>query len=397
MNKTKSWTKRIILFAVILGLIGLGYWYFFGTKKQQFVTDTVRLGTIEDTVNESGNIQANRVDMFSPTDGVITNIYIENGDIVKAGKTLFKIKSTATPEEKASAFATYQSAATVYQQSLNTYTDKNATAQKVEDDVKGHDGDETFTQKATRTTAQVARDNSWDSITAARANLRSAELKYRSTLDTTAIAPINGTIANLGFSIGDKVYSVSTANSNNTSVISSIPVLAIGTSPDYVVIIQLNEIDINKIKIDQDAIITIDAIPGKNYLGKVVRADEYGTNNSGVISYNIYIKLIDVDPQIKPLMSANVTIQVAKHENVLLVPNSAVKPYKGAKAVQIIDGQDNPSQIKYVPVITGIKTSSQTEILSGVKQGDMVVTSASTTSTTTTIGGGGLFRAPKGN
>jgi multidrug efflux pump subunit AcrA (membrane-fusion protein) len=84
-------------------------------------------------------------------------------------------------------------------------------------------------------------------------------------------------------------------------------------------------------------------------------------------------------------MTATVSIETAKHENVLTVPNSAVKPYKGGKAVVVV-GVTKDSQVKnkagkklpfhYVPVKVGLKGITRTEIISGVSEKTEVVTSS---------------------
>jgi len=85
--------------------------------------------------------------------------------------------------------------------------------------------------------------------------------------------------------------------------------------------IPLIEGDINKIKVGQDATIDIAAIKERKFEGNVIRVDEYGTDTSGVITYNVYVKINNPDPAIKPSMSATVTIEAARHENTL-VPNN---------------------------------------------------------------------------
>ena len=98
----------------------------------------------------------------------------------------------------------------------------------------------------------------------------------------------------------------------------------------------------------QRANVTINSIKDKTFSGVVVRVDEFGTDTSGVITFNVYVQLSDPSDQIKPSMSGVVTIETATHENALVVPNSAVKPYKGGKAVQVKDTSKPGNQLKYV-------------------------------------------------
>ena len=62
-----------------------------------------------------------------------------------------------------------------------------------------------------------------------------------------------------------------------------------------------------------------------------------------------------------------------KLTNVLTVPNSAVKPYKGGRAVRVVDKKSKEG-FKYVPVEIGLKGKDKTQILSGIKEGQEVIT-----------------------
>jgi HlyD family secretion protein len=374
----------ILLFVVSRSLLS-------GNKQSQVTTETVKKTTIIDTVVENGNIQANQVNIYPSTNGVITKVYVKNNQIVQRGDKLFSVESTATAEDKAKAYASYQSAQSAYQQALNNRRNTQAAVDNVHDQLKDHSSDETFSQKATRTASEVANDNAWDSLKSAESNLASAELVYKATQNSTTLSPISGKIANLGFSEGNNVSALS--GSGTTS--SGTPVLIIGTSQSHELKIQLSEAEINNVKVGQKANVTINAIKDKTFSGEVIRVDEFGTETSGVISFNVYVQLNDPSDQIKPLMSGVVTIETARHENALVIPNSAVKPYKGGKAVQVKDTSKPGNQLKYVPVKTGIKNTIQTEILEGVTEGTEVVTS--TTSSTTTQSSGGILGGPPGN
>ena len=164
--------------------------------------------------------------------------------------------------------------------------------------------------------------------------------------------------------MGDQVTAAMNTSGSNTDTSAS-PILVIGTAKEYTVKIQINEVNIDNIKVGQEATVTISAIKDKTFKGEVTRVDDYGTDTSGVITYNVYVKITDPDKQIKPLMSAVVVIQTTKHENALVVPNSAVKPYKGGKAVQVKDTSKPGSQLKYIQVKVGIKSTNNTEIQIG--------------------------------
>lgn len=388
-----------------------------GTNKSQISTGIVKKATITDTVSESGNIQSNQLTVYSVSDGVIEELYVENGKTVQKGDKLFKVKSTASDKDKAEAWANYQSTVSSEKTAEQSKQSNDVTmwqkqqtyltAQHNVKDMEGNLGDYTDLQRQAVYSALVQAQKDFDaaeqkykesdtSINSAKAQLNSAWIKYQATQDAVVTAQVEGVIANLSYSVGDQVTASMNTSSNTDSTASS--VLVIGTETDNVVKIQINEVDVNKVKVGQEATVTISAIKDKTFKGEVARVDDYGTDTSGVITYNVFIKVNNPNEQIRPRMSAVVVIQTTKHENALVVPNSAVKPFKGGKAVQVRDKSKPGNKLKYVQVKTGIKNSSQTEILEGVKEGTEVVTSTSASSTTTTTrSGGGIFGGPRGN
>ena len=382
----------ILLFLVSGSLLG-------GNKQSQVTTDTVKKVTIIDTVSESGNIQSNQLTVYSVSSGVVEELYVKNGDTVKKGDKLFKVKSTASDQDKASAYASYLSAKNSLanaQSKINSLQAAEFKANqtfmngKGSDDTPDTSDPDYIQQKANWLQAEADYINQATAISQAQASLNSASLSYQATQDSIVTAQVAGTIANLSYSVGDQVTASMNSSSNTDTTASS--VLVIGTDTENVVKIQINELNVNKIQVGQEASVTVSAIKDQTFHGEVERVDDYGTDTSGVITYNVFIKITDANALIKPLMSSIVTIQTIKHENALVVPNSAIKLYQAGKAVQVKDTSKPGNQLKYVPVKTGIKTTTQTEILEGVTEGTEVVTS--TTSSTTTQSSGGIFGGP---
>ncbi len=367
-KKTRIRNKVAIVVLILVAAFFVRNRIISANKKPEYITQKVEINDVEQIVSETGYVNASGVvEIYSSSTGIIEEIYVEDGDTVKTNQNLFKVHSTATAQEKATAYATWQSASSAYNQALNTYRDREATAQKVEDDVKNHDSDETFSQKAIRTTAQAARDSAYDAVQAAEASLRSAEYTYAATQNTIVRATAPGTVANFSFKVGDKVIA-----GNGTT--GGAPILAIGDFSVYTITLELNEVDIPKVAVGQNATFTLDAFPGKKFQGEVLHVDTIGTNTNGVVTYTVIVKIADPENSIRPAMTANVDIIVDKAENTLTVPNSAIKPYQGGKAVQVFDPQTKTP--KYVPVEIGIKSPERTQIISGIDEDTEVIIGA---------------------
>ncbi len=366
-----SWFKKqrkrnkiiLSIIVLILGLAVAGR-VIGANAKPKYITSSVQKGDVVEIVSETGNVNTTgRADVYTTTTGIIEEIYVENNQKVERDDKLFKVKSTSTDQEKAAAFASYQAALVSLQQAENTLRDKRATLDKVLDDVKDHDDDETFEQKESRTTAQVAADNAVDAVKSAKAQLNPAWLEYQATQDATIKSPTDGTVANLSTKIGDKVEVGTRAT----------VVLTVANLVDYSLRLSLSEVDIPKVKVGQNAVITMDAIPENSFNGNVSHVDSVGTNNQGVVTFNIMVTIQNPNPQIRPGMTANVDVEVDKVQGVLTVPNSAIKPYKGGRAVRVVDPKTK--EMVFIPVEVGLKGEVKTEIKKGVSENQEIITS----------------------
>lgn len=155
------------------------------------------------------------------------------------------------------------------------------------------------------------------------------------------------------------------------------------------VTISLNEVDIAKIKLGQKATLTFDAISDLIITGKVVEIDSVGTVSQGVVTYNVSISLDVDDARVKPGMSVSATITTDMAPDVIIVPNNAVKTKNGTSYVEVFSrplisspgAQSSTSEVlpTKVSVETGLVDDTSTEIISGLKEGDIVVIKTVTT------------------
>ncbi|MBU1558040.1 efflux RND transporter periplasmic adaptor subunit [Patescibacteria group bacterium] len=181
--------------------------------------------------------------------------------------------------------------------------------------------------------------------------------------DYYIVAPFNGIITGMDLRVGDSVSSGSVASL---------------VSVDKFIETSLNEADISQIKLGQKVTITFDAIEDFEIEGEISEIDVLGTVNQGVVEYGVKISFDDQDSRIKPGMSASVDIVVESRENVLLIPNSAIKGNERMKMVQVL--KDN--EIVNTKVETGLTNDILTEIISGLNEGDLVITQTSSTVST---------------
>ncbi len=361
-----SWNKKAVIIVLIL-IVGFVVGYkIISSREDGYILGTAQKHTITEIVTESGVITTNgRVNIYSPTNGVIKEIFVLNGEAVLENQKLFTVKSTATTQEKTTAYAAYEAAVAAVKQAENTHRKTLATVERVHDDVKDHSKDETFLQKETRTTAEVANDNAYDALTAARAELLSAQVAYHATQNSTVTTPVSGTVSNLSVVKGSSVIV------NNVLVPTS-PVLIISGLGETEIVVSVGESNINKIKLGQEVEIKLDAVDDKVYKGVVKRFDGNGSITQGVVKFNVYIEITDHDDKLKPGMSADVDIVTNEMKDVLSVSNTAIKPYQKGRAVRKLGSN---GKLEFIPVKTGVRGKEFTQIIEGLEEGQEIVAS----------------------
>ena len=167
---------------------------------------------------------------------------------------------------------------------------------------------------------------------------------------------------------------------------------------ERVATISLNEIDIARVQLGQKVTLTFDAITDLILAGKVAEIDSIGTVSSGVVNYNVKISFDGSNERIKPGMTVGADIITETKENVLIVPGSAIKTLNDENFVQVfnpeiyltngnqgITSDRTPEQKK---VVVGASDDTNVEILSGLKEGEQIVTRAISGAAAMTNGSG---------
>jgi len=178
---------------------------------------------------------------------------------------------------------------------------------------------------------------------------------------------------------------LSTLNIKKGDLIASNQIIGTIITNQKIAKISLNEIDAAKVKVGQKAILTFDALPDLKIKGKVIEISTVGKEEQGVVSYDIKISLEEENKEIKPGMSVNAEIIVDRRENVLLVPNSAIKSDRMGQYVQVVKNYKFEKRNSFNPVTisqnliekryikTGISNDEFTEVLEGLKEGEIII------------------------
>ncbi len=415
----KNWyfaRSLIVKIIIIVAVIGVAWLVISksrsGTAKTTYQTDTATRGTLIVTVTASGNVSsANSAVVTTSTSGVVSQIFVKNGDHVNSGDPIAQVDLDMDGKQRADqALASYQSA----QNSVNsaranmfslqssmfskwkTYTDIAENSTNQNPDGSANTNNRVLTQFTTVQddwlAAEAQYKNQQGVVAAALTSLSSAWANYQKT-SPTIYAPISGTISGLSYQVG----SVLTAQTSSTGTSTSQRIANIKTDATPVAVVNLNEVDVPKVIVGDKATITMDAFPNNTFTGKIVGIDTTGSVSSGVTTYPAYIVYDSAVDGIYPNMAVDASIITNVKDNTILVPNAAVQTgTNGASTVRIMKN----GQINTVDVTVGVSNDTQTEIDSGISEGDTVVTGVTTTggapSSTTaspfgSIGGRGGF------
>jgi HlyD family secretion protein len=136
--------------------------------------------------------------------------------------------------------------------------------------------------------------------------------------------------------------------------------------------VDVSEIDINRVTLGQEVALIFDAIYGQEYQGEVIQIGASGTEENGIVDFEVTIELLNPDENIKSGMTASAYIQVDKVEDALLIPNRAIRVKDDERVVYILNNAD--AEPRAEPVTLGVTDGVVSQVLSGnLEAGDQVV------------------------
>jgi HlyD family secretion protein len=230
-------------------------------------------------------------------------------------------------------------------------------------------------------TADLAETSAENSLETAEATLDASKSKYVSASKDATVAssraayetalnnlgkavlraPASGVIKEVNYKVGEVIGS--TSNSSFAKMISS----------DFILEAKVSESDIAKIKLGQKATLSFDAFdPDEKFMASIVSIDPSATVVQDVVDYVVKLTMEKDDLRFKDGMSADLDISIQKKENVLAIPQRAVRESGGKKIIQILQDEKPVDQ----EVQLGLPgDGGVVEIVSGLKEGEQVITS----------------------
>ncbi len=389
--------RRVMLIAAVLvvGLVIGGYVFFNGERKVpvRYRTASVERGAVVSLVTATGTINpVVSVQVGTQVSGMIKSLHADFNSVVKAGDIVatidpepFKARRDQAASNLEMARANVARARTEQaQRRRELERAKSLVAQQF---VSQNDVDVAITN-AQGADAQV--NVAMAQVKQAEAALNAAELDLKY---TTIRSPVNGIVVARNIEVGQTV-AASFATPNLFLIALDLTKMQVDTN--------VSESDIGGITEGKEATFTVDAYPGVPFAGTIRQVRLAPINVQNVVTYNVVVGVDNKDLRLKPGMTANVSIVVAQKDQVLKVPNAALRfvppraeqavarhsdgkpaggegggravPAGGPAAARTIWKQTDNGELIPVTVQTGISDGLATEVISdAVGEGDRVV------------------------
>lgn len=397
-EKTNRGWGKWILIIVALVLIAGGYFYFHHgrTETLNYNALPVARGEVTQTVTATGTLNpVVNVTVGSQVSGRISKLNVDFNSAVTKGEVIAEIDPSTyqaaleqATADLANANANLELQQVQFQRSSDLFTNKL---------ISGSDFD---TARATLHEAEAMVKIKQASLNNAAVNLGYCKI----------VSPVEGVVISRAVELGQTV-----ASSFNTptlfQIANDLTRMQIDTAVD--------EADIGGVKEGQPVNFTVDAYPNRTFVGTVIQVRNAPTTVNNVVTYDTVIGVTNSDYSLKPGMTASVSVIVAQHDNALLIPNGSLRfqppdtalvETNASAAVAAQNSGTNHSemagghaghrgdhqpggrsaehtvyvlikgaagqadQLKAVPVKTGITDNINTEVLSGLKEGDQIVT-----------------------
>jgi HlyD family secretion protein len=363
----RGFALRRVIVAAVLALLALAAWVLTRPQPVPVALLKVARGTVEATVSNTraGTIKAcRRAKMSPPAGGQIAQLKVKKGERVKAGQVLLELWNN---DLQAAARLAQEEMGTAQMQAHQACTQADladreaAHARQLRE--KGFISVEGEDQKASA--AKVSRTG----CEAARSQVeqgRSRVAQAQAALDRMVLkAPFDGIVADISGELGEYA-------TPSPPGIPTIPTIDLIDDRCLFVSAPIDEVDAASVQLGQDARITLEAIKGRQFAGRVSRIAPYVLElEKQARTVEVEVKFTDLPKAEKLLIgySADVEIVHDAHQNVVRIPTSALLEGKRVLLYR------NDGRLEERNVVTGLSNWEYTEIVSGLNAGEQIVTS----------------------
>ena len=328
---SKGSLRRKIMLLLALGVLGfVGYQVFLNSStagtRIDYQTEPAKRGTLVVKVSATGNLQPlKKVEISSELSGIVTDVKVDQNDKVEKLQVMAQLDLSKLKDAVRKSEANLSAAQAQVQQAQATLDEARVQLARLKKLAELSGGrlpaeHELDTAKANLKRAEAAMAIARASVTQARANLQSDETNMEK---ATIRSPIDGVVLSRSVEPGQTVAASFQA-----------PVLFTLAEDLRKMELQvdIDEADVGQVLAGQTATFTVDAWPGREYPGTITRVALGSQTKDGVVSYPTVINVNNDDLSLRPGMTGTAEIVTMSRENVLLVPNAALRfsPTPGA-------------------------------------------------------------------
>ena len=312
--------KSILLTTAALllaGGAGVGYWRMGGQSTEvPFVTVPVQRGTITQTVSSTGTLQAVvTVQVGSQVSGTIEKLFANFNSKVKAGEVVAQLNQDKYKAAVEQARANLIASQSNFAKARVAVEDAGRTLNRTRELRKRE-----LTAQSELDAAQTAHDAAVAQLEVNKAQVAQAQAAINHvTVDlnnTTIRSPVDGIVISRNVDVGQTVAASLQAPTLFT-IANDLSKMEVHTNVD--------EADVGNVWEGQEVTFTVDAFPARRFRGKVYQVRNAPVNVQGVVTYNAVVRIDNKESLLKPGMTANVQFLVSRQEDVLTIPNMAMR------------------------------------------------------------------------
>ncbi len=355
---------------------------------------TVERGTMVKSVVATGKIEPiTKVEIKSKANGIIEHLNVDVDQIVRAGDILAELDKEqlrAHVRELEASLAAKRAALTAADAQLRknhieaespdvelakrnferatTLFSQRLIAQSGLDDAKSALDVATNRQRAAQGQLIISEAHIAEAKAAVAEAQAAVERAAEDLANATIRAPIRATVLTRDVEIGSPVSSILNLGANATLV------MTLGDIEQVFVRGKVDEADIGHVRLGQPARIRVETFKDKVFAGKVTQISPIGAEKDNVTTFEVKVSIENGAKELKANMTANAEIVLEEHQNALIVPEAAISyDSKRVPSVEVLDPAAKNGRRKVV-ITTGVGNGTRTQVLSGLKVGERVVT-----------------------
>lgn len=356
----------IILALLLTGVVTSGLVFWKGGDGVSYRTEKIARGDIQAGISATGTLNAvTTVLVGTQVSGILQSIYVDYNSPVKKGQLLARIDPANFEAQLDQAKANLFSAQANVDKSKALLLDAQRSWERnkllwAKNLISRSDLD----------TSETNYESAKAQLNASRAQAAQAEAARKiaetNLMYTKIISPVDGIVVSRSVDVGQTV-AASFQTPTLFNIARDLTKMQIDTNVD--------EADIGRIMPGQEAEFSIDAYPGHVFKGKVGQVRIAPQTIQNVVTYDVVVMVDNTDLKLKPGMTANVSILVAKKSGTIKVPNTALRfsPQSGPQSGEDKKARPRESGVwvlenktpKRIPVVTGITDGVFTELVSG--------------------------------